>query len=180
MSTTTTLTLSIKNPWPYLIAAGVKDVENRSWTTNYRGRLLLHASADDYAWPGGEWLPKALYELAAELIEVDTPREALPSQLRGYAELCDYCERRLPGFDQTVWRDPGVFYRDLDAALKKYGPPLRGHAIVGEATLIDVVRDSTSLWAEPNQFHWIMSEPVLYDTPILGVKGHLKLWHYKP
>lgn len=36
--------LSIKQPWAYLIAAGIKDVENRSWSTNYRGRIYIHAS----------------------------------------------------------------------------------------------------------------------------------------
>lgn len=36
--------LSIKNPWAHLIAAGVKDVENRTWSTQHRGRMLIHAS----------------------------------------------------------------------------------------------------------------------------------------
>jgi hypothetical protein len=41
--------LSIKQPWAALIVLGHKDVENRTWRTNYRGRLLVHASlrADD-------------------------------------------------------------------------------------------------------------------------------------
>jgi hypothetical protein len=34
--------LSIKNPWATLIALGIKDVENRTWRTNYRGRFLIH------------------------------------------------------------------------------------------------------------------------------------------
>jgi len=36
--------LSIKNPWAYLIAMGIKDVENRSWKTHFRGRIYIHAS----------------------------------------------------------------------------------------------------------------------------------------
>ncbi|GAB6393605.1 MAG: ASCH domain-containing protein [Treponematales bacterium] len=36
--------LTVKNPWAWLIIHGEKDVENRSWRTNYRGRLLIHAS----------------------------------------------------------------------------------------------------------------------------------------
>lgn len=35
--------LSIKQPWAELIMRGVKDVENRTWETNYRGPLLIHA-----------------------------------------------------------------------------------------------------------------------------------------
>ena len=36
--------LSIRQPWPWLIIAGHKDIENRSWRTNYRGPLLVHAA----------------------------------------------------------------------------------------------------------------------------------------
>ena len=36
--------LSIKQPWAWLIVEGYKDVENRSWRTNYRGSFLVHAS----------------------------------------------------------------------------------------------------------------------------------------
>jgi hypothetical protein len=37
-------TLSIIMPWPWLILYGGKDIENRSWRTDYRGKLLIHAS----------------------------------------------------------------------------------------------------------------------------------------
>ncbi len=37
--------LSVRQPWASLIVLGIKKVENRSWTTDYRGRLLIHASA---------------------------------------------------------------------------------------------------------------------------------------
>jgi hypothetical protein len=41
--------LSVMNPWAYWIIYGsplygLKDVENRRYQTNYRGRLLIHAS----------------------------------------------------------------------------------------------------------------------------------------
>lgn len=36
--------LTIKSPWAYLICSGQKDVENRTWKTNYRGRILIHVS----------------------------------------------------------------------------------------------------------------------------------------
>lgn len=38
--------LSVKNPFAYLILQGGKDVENRTWTTDYRGRLYIHVSGD--------------------------------------------------------------------------------------------------------------------------------------
>lgn len=36
--------LSIRQPWAWLIIHGGKDIENRTWTTSYRGPLLIHAA----------------------------------------------------------------------------------------------------------------------------------------
>lgn len=45
--------LSIRQPWAWLIVNGHKDIENRTWSTNYRGPVLIHASKgmtwDEYA-----------------------------------------------------------------------------------------------------------------------------------
>lgn len=37
--------LTVKQPWASLIVEGVKDIENRTWKTNFRGRVLIHAAA---------------------------------------------------------------------------------------------------------------------------------------
>lgn len=36
-------TLTLHQPWASLIAAGVKTIETRSWSTSYRGPLAIHA-----------------------------------------------------------------------------------------------------------------------------------------
>jgi hypothetical protein len=36
--------LSVCQPWAWAIIAGIKRIENRTWRTRYRGRLLIHAS----------------------------------------------------------------------------------------------------------------------------------------
>ena len=36
----------IRQPWAWLIVNGYQDVENRSWKTRCRGRLLIQASAN--------------------------------------------------------------------------------------------------------------------------------------
>lgn len=36
-------TLTIKEPWASLIVSGYKEYEFRSWKTNYRGKILIHA-----------------------------------------------------------------------------------------------------------------------------------------
>ena len=36
--------LSVRQPWAWLIVNGWKNVENRTWPTKFRGRVLIHAS----------------------------------------------------------------------------------------------------------------------------------------
>ena len=44
--------LSIRQPWAWLVVNGFKDIENRTWSTGFRGRIYVHAGqrmvADDY------------------------------------------------------------------------------------------------------------------------------------
>lgn len=37
--------ITIRQPWASLIALGAKRIETRSWATNYRGPIAIHASA---------------------------------------------------------------------------------------------------------------------------------------
>lgn len=36
--------LSIRQPWANLILTGEKRIENRTWSTSHRGRILVHAA----------------------------------------------------------------------------------------------------------------------------------------
>lgn len=37
--------LTLKQPWASLVAEGIKQYEFRTWKTNYRGKVLIHAGA---------------------------------------------------------------------------------------------------------------------------------------
>ena len=37
--------LTLKQPWATLVAEGIKKIEFRTWKTNYRGKVLIHAGA---------------------------------------------------------------------------------------------------------------------------------------
>ena len=60
--------LSIRQPWAWLIVNGYKDIENRTWSTDFRGRVYVHAgrkikSGDfpeqrDYIKQSGIFLPE--------------------------------------------------------------------------------------------------------------------------
>jgi hypothetical protein len=46
--------ITIKAPWAWAIMHGGKDIENRTWKTNVRGRIAVHSSPgltrEDYEW----------------------------------------------------------------------------------------------------------------------------------
>jgi hypothetical protein len=48
--------LSIRNPWAWAIIHGdpAKDIENRSWQTDYRGPLLIHAGKSSAEFATGQ------------------------------------------------------------------------------------------------------------------------------
>lgn len=41
--------ISTRQPWAHLIVRGIKRIENRSWSTDYRGPLLIHAAVNIWA-----------------------------------------------------------------------------------------------------------------------------------
>ena len=45
------LALTVRQPWAWAIIHAGKDVENRSWPTEYRGPLAIHAATK--LWRGG-------------------------------------------------------------------------------------------------------------------------------
>lgn len=47
--------LAIRQPWAWAILSLGKDVENRTWKTNFRGRVMLHASKK-YDHEGAAWI----------------------------------------------------------------------------------------------------------------------------
>ena len=67
--------LSIRQPWAWLIVHGFKDIENRDWPTNFRGRLLVHA---------GQTMARRYYdETCEELLRMGL----LPTTMPAYENL---------------------------------------------------------------------------------------------
>jgi hypothetical protein len=61
--------LSIRQPWAWLIVNGHKDVENRTWPTRFRGRVLIHANKN---------MTQAEFADAAQFIAMISPIDPLP------------------------------------------------------------------------------------------------------
>jgi hypothetical protein len=138
--------LSIKQPWASLIAHGIKDIENRTWKTNFRGRIYIHVSG----------------------VSAGSPAQVLNKD-------------QLNSFLMKA------FFRYSDTSLIK-------SAIIGEVDIIDCVINHPSIWADKGKlfdlngyghtenykptYNWVLANPVLYDKPILNVKGKLSFWEW--
>jgi hypothetical protein len=56
--------LTIRQPWAWAIMEGIKDVENRGWSTAYRGPLYIHAAVTPaFRWAPGKMLDDGETEL---------------------------------------------------------------------------------------------------------------------
>ena len=62
-------TLSIRQPWASLIAFSEKTIEVRSWSTSFRGRMLIHASGRDII-EDGITLPAGYAIATVEVVDV--------------------------------------------------------------------------------------------------------------
>lgn len=165
-------TLSIRSQFAYQVCFGIKPVENRSWTTKYRGRLQIHASGKEAAfeflhkyWPVEVWKTiKSRKYVVDHVLQPGAP-EYIRNIFHAYKKILAHYG--CSSLDE--------FYEKLPDLEK---PLMITQAIIGEVTLSGIVQNSKSVFAEPNSFHWIFTNPILYDKPITTVKGKLRLWDF--
>lgn len=77
-------TLSIRQPWAYLIAMGYKDIENRSWKTDKRGAFLIHAG-QTFDHDGYEWVYDNMLRLGLSVLPA--PQDFYMGGITGRAEI---------------------------------------------------------------------------------------------
>jgi hypothetical protein len=94
-------TLSIRQPWAWLIVSGLKDIENRDWETLYRGRVLVHA---------GVTMPRRYYDEVQQWVgdefNIQLPEPELLERggIVGLATIAG-CVRE----SESRWFNPGGF-----------------------------------------------------------------------
>lgn len=144
-------TITVKQPWAYLLCAGIKDIENRTWKTNYRGRVLIHASAKPIV--NGGCISHFLTEDQYRFIALTTPPEKqldtcflehYNSAIIGSVEIID-CVVNHP----SIWAEKSEIGQD----------------------------EQTNEWFKPI-YNWVLANPILFDKPIENVKGKLGFWDY--
>ncbi len=104
--------LSLWQPWASALVLGAKRIETRSWSTNYRGRFLIHAAkkiTDDLRTVNSSWTWKAILKPIG-----DEPLKLLPlGHILGYADLIDCVPTANlkigTVFTKYYWRDAHGF-----------------------------------------------------------------------
>lgn len=152
--------ITVKQPWASLICIqrkdnsqlGIKNIENRTWKTNFRGRILIHA---------------------------------------GSKPALEYRERSLLGFYQIGMTEQMIL--EANKYLNWINFLKENSAIIGSVEIIDCVINHPSIWAEKSEFspyrvsgveneelkpiyNWVLANPILFNKPILNVKGKLSFW----
>ena len=171
--------LSVKVPWAYYLAAGIKDVENRSWNTSYRGPFAIHASGDpirSLVAPNDSRLP--LWSDYFKIVD------AKSGEIKKDKSKYWVCEKDRVVFSKEFFGIPALerefaLFDWCMQRLRDNLAPMPTQAIIGIANLVDVVRDSKSPWSEVGQYHWIIENPCLFAKPVLEIKGALGLWSYE-
>lgn len=94
--------LTIKQPWAYLIASGIKDIENRTWPTKYRGKIFIHAGASSAG-----ILPWILSTQQSNFITCNVekmpPKEMVFSAIIGEVDIVD-CVTHHP----SIWAEVNI------------------------------------------------------------------------
>lgn len=80
-------TLSIRQPWAWLIVHGHKPVENRDWNTPWRGEFLIHAGAGIVQRDYREIQARALGELDIVIPDFTDLQQVPRGGIVGVAEL---------------------------------------------------------------------------------------------
>ena len=122
--------LSVRQPWAYLIVAGYKPVENRRWSTTYRGPLLIHASIttqpDDFP-VQREWI-KTLneYLIAGDESPIVIPDDLPRGAIVGSVNLTDVWDKKKFERPGIRWFE-GPYGFKMDDAVQFHQPiPYRG------------------------------------------------------
>lgn len=148
--------LTIKQPWASLIVEGIKDIENRTWKTNYRGRIYVHSSAQNF---------KSLVSSCLNYEQSQIYGSKFPkSGSKPTNDVSSFPHSAIIGevdIIDCVQNHPSVWAEQMDY----YVCPENGLHILKRG--------------QPYVWNWVLANPVKYDQPILNVKGALSFWEFK-
>lgn len=133
--------LSLLQPWASLVVHGRKTIETRSWSTKYRGPLLIHASKRWTRADRALCYTAAFWPQLRHLGMVDATRDLPRGCVIGRVELD--VVREIVAAD-----DPNARERPVTLMV----PPPGLELLFGDYT--------------PGRFGWTLTDPVLFERPM--------------
>lgn len=194
-------TLSVKQPWAYLLCAGIKDIENRTWKlpVKYRGeRVLIHASGAKMEGIEGDYFNE---DQIGHLYCGRTPLEELHkyhslrnqySAIIGSVRIVD-CVINHP----SIWAEKS---KTFDPKIDDVVPYINTRSNIKEVVITSfqtmsngkiwfhgvdtetkakvwypLYRSLELMHCKPI-YNWVLEDPILFEKPIMDVKGKLGFW----
>ena len=141
--------ITIRQPWASLIVHGIKDIENRSWQTNFRGRVLIHA-AGSHGRKFSVNLTDAQTKASFATIAKETMFGNMPfGSIIGSVEIVG-----------CVINHPSIWAEKTENYTVGMNPKLH-EDITGKKVV----------------YNWVLANPILFPEPI-PAKGKLSFWEY--
>jgi ASCH domain len=173
--------LSIKQPWASLIAHGIKDIENRTWKTHFRGRIFIHASAKWFDKPKFDETHGNIYTDAQWLYIREHYRYYLESLLNpkainyrlkvsaiiGEVEIIDCVINH-----ESIWAEQSSIEPQEKYFMYSFAQENGADSFDGDSYDMAMIKFKKS---KPI-YNWVLANPILYEKPILNVKGKLSFW----
>jgi hypothetical protein len=162
-STVPTRCLSVCEPWAWAIVAGHKSIENRTWATNAKGRIAIHASSSNrhYTEESDYFLCNASPDIEAALNDsraTDGTHEAFNfGAIIGVVDVLGCVDMEKEEGDNSF----------NDVMRKRFGGWLDAQKIPPET------------WADPGSTWWCLANPIQFARPIRA-KGALNVWNLSP
>jgi hypothetical protein len=143
-------TITIKQPWASLIIDGAKDIENRSWQTKFRGRVLVHAAAKN----AGNYF---------DLLNANQKNYYMGYRVKkGYSPIKD------------LFLNNGCIIGSIEIV-----DCVINHESVWADKSEGVIAGNTFYHKEKDKliWNWVLANPIKFPEPI-ATKGKLSFWDY--
>ena len=150
--------ITIRQPWASLIAHGIKDIENRTWkcpAKHIGTRVLIHAAvktSDFWDCPNYRIVHNHIREVTKYGIDYSKYNTMA---IIGSVEIAD-CVVNHP----SIWAEK--------TKLPTVGDVLEDIHFLGK------VQNPNSII-----YNWVLANPILFEEPIMNVKGKLSFWNYE-
>lgn len=121
--------------------------------------------------------------LCSGLKDIENRTWPLPEKYKGERVLIHASSSRLDDFPELKLTQEQINQVDIFDYFENIN---KLRAIIGSVRFVDCVINHPSIWAEKDVsqgmdktvYNWIATDAVLFEKPILNVKGRLNFWDY--